>query len=295
MKTRTIMLGLAVWISASAVSAEAPPKTCINNMRMLQAATDQAAIEGNRASGAVIPANVISDYIRGGIASLKCPANGVYTFGTVDEEPFCSMHGTMDGVMKGGGVGLGTKELLGRNPATEAEVALDEILQAMLRDQGSFDPAVLKSKGAGGMRQLADRLFPQTAVSEGDQLSRKEFEQWMRKLAAGNFKEREEAESQLAVRGRLYQQDMALAARSSDPEVKRRANSIRNTWHTRNQTLARVDFAKHLEAFKVYVSAIEGESYLPELQLRAKAAQTSGVINGGQKQLIDVCLAPEEK
>ena len=63
--------------------------TCINNLRQIDGAIDQWAIEDNHTDGdAVAQVGVpnILDYIKGG-ALPGCPAAGVYTIGLVGDVP----------------------------------------------------------------------------------------------------------------------------------------------------------------------------------------------------------------
>ncbi len=269
-------------------------KACINNLRLIEAAKDQWAIENNLPTGAVVQAEEISDYIRGGIASIKCPANGVYTFGVIDDEPFCSIHGTMYGVMKRGR-GLTTQEMYGREPVSEDEMALDGVLVEMSLKQGGFDPANLNRKGAEGMRQLADRLFPQSSSMGGADISREVFQQWISDLGAGDFQQREEAEKRLTQAKGIYRGELELAARGTDPEVKRRAQEVLRIWGAENESKVPVDYAQYLEAFKIYVAGIEDAQVLQELQVRAREAKEVGAVSGGQLKLMDACLDAGEK
>ena len=75
-------------------------KLCINNMRMLDAATEQCALANNLNKGDVAPRNKVSDYIKNGIDSLRCPSSGQYTSGTVGADPKCSAHGTLTVAME---------------------------------------------------------------------------------------------------------------------------------------------------------------------------------------------------
>ncbi|MDF3129989.1 hypothetical protein P0Y35_12345 [Kiritimatiellaeota bacterium B1221] len=280
-----LLLGLSKW----SMFADAPPNECINNLRLLESAIDQAAIEDNMRTGAIVPKAVIAGYLRGGLASVRCPANGFYTFGTVDDDPFCSIHGTRDGVMKKGR-GVTTKEIYGREPVSDEERALDDILTKMTQEQGEFDPAVLNSKGAEGIRQLANRLFPQSSNVGSGSLSKKEFDQLITEMGTGNFKQREEAERRLTAHVGLYRRELELAARGADPELKRRAKSILKVWDAENKDDAPVDYAQYLEAMKVYVAEIENASVLQELQVRAKEAKVVGATSGAQEKLMNLCL-----
>jgi general secretion pathway protein G len=63
---------------------------CINNLRQIDAAKEQDAIENNLINGG---ASVdVTIYIKGG-AMPNCPANGAYTAGAVGTDPVCSVAG----------------------------------------------------------------------------------------------------------------------------------------------------------------------------------------------------------
>jgi hypothetical protein len=66
---------------------------CINNLRMLEGATDQWAIENNKMTGDTVTRADIQVYLR---RWPECPQGGTYTFGTVGTSPVCSIHGSLD-------------------------------------------------------------------------------------------------------------------------------------------------------------------------------------------------------
>lgn len=88
-----IFLSAIALPSFSVARASAQEKACINNMRLIEAAKDQWAIENNLATGRVVSGSDISDYITGGLPD--CPAGGFYNLGVVDSSPRCSEHGSL--------------------------------------------------------------------------------------------------------------------------------------------------------------------------------------------------------
>ena len=60
--------------------------TCINNLRQIDGAIDQWAIENNETDGATVVAADTFVYIKGG-ALPECPASGVYTLAVVGTVP----------------------------------------------------------------------------------------------------------------------------------------------------------------------------------------------------------------
>lgn len=68
---------------------------CVNNMRIIEAAKDQVALELGYKDGQTLTDEQISKYIPGGFSHVTCPANGQYSVNVVGEEAECSVHGTM--------------------------------------------------------------------------------------------------------------------------------------------------------------------------------------------------------
>jgi|ERR1043165_2914431 prepilin-type N-terminal cleavage/methylation domain-containing protein len=65
---------------------------CINNLRQIDSATQQWALETG-ASDATAPTSAVYAYIKGGVVP-KCPANGKYTLGAdVTKTPTCNIGG----------------------------------------------------------------------------------------------------------------------------------------------------------------------------------------------------------
>ncbi len=72
---------------------QARTNTCINNLRLIQAAIDQWAIENNVAETATVTAANIQPYFKGNAIPAE-PTGGSYTVTTVDAAPTCSVGGT---------------------------------------------------------------------------------------------------------------------------------------------------------------------------------------------------------
>ena len=69
----------------------AQKNACINNLRQIDGAKEQWALEAKIAPGAAADVNAINQYIKGG--TPKCPASGNYTYGVVDTPPTCDVTG----------------------------------------------------------------------------------------------------------------------------------------------------------------------------------------------------------
>jgi prepilin-type N-terminal cleavage/methylation domain-containing protein len=74
--------------------SESQAKGCINNLRIMDAAKEQAAMEMGWAQTQTVAAGSTQElsvlaYIKGGAA--ECPANGTYTFGAIGTDPSCTL------------------------------------------------------------------------------------------------------------------------------------------------------------------------------------------------------------
>jgi hypothetical protein len=70
---------------------------CINNLRQIDAAKNEWALENNKTNGTPVTAADIKPYIKLDAAGSlpKCPAGGTYTIGPVGEPPTCSLGTTV--------------------------------------------------------------------------------------------------------------------------------------------------------------------------------------------------------
>lgn len=68
-----------------------PRSACINNLRQIDAAKEQWALENKKTDGDPIRKAEILQYINGG--KITCPAHGIYTFGKVGAAPTCTIEG----------------------------------------------------------------------------------------------------------------------------------------------------------------------------------------------------------
>lgn len=66
-------------------------KTCIANLRQIESAKEQWAMENNQGSTATpTQANLEPDYVKN---YPTCPSNGTYTIGNMSTQPVCSVAG----------------------------------------------------------------------------------------------------------------------------------------------------------------------------------------------------------
>lgn len=71
--------------------------TCVNNLRLIAAAKDQAALENGLADTATPTTTQLSPYLKNTDATTGLPdepTNGTYTIGAVSAVPSCSVGGT---------------------------------------------------------------------------------------------------------------------------------------------------------------------------------------------------------
>lgn len=71
--------------------SQAQTNACVNNLRQLDGARDQWAIEMKKREGEPVNASDLDPYLKNGTAGLKCPAGGSYTFSPLGEVPTCSV------------------------------------------------------------------------------------------------------------------------------------------------------------------------------------------------------------
>jgi prepilin-type N-terminal cleavage/methylation domain-containing protein len=62
---------------------------CIQNLKEIDGAKEQWALENKKGTGDAIVKNEVDAYIKNGAPS--CPASGTYTYGNVGTDPTCSV------------------------------------------------------------------------------------------------------------------------------------------------------------------------------------------------------------
>ena len=68
--------------------------SCMNNLRQIEAAKNEWALETGKAAGAVPTDQDLLPYLTGGVFPV-CPSGGVYTIGAIGTPPSCSIHGQL--------------------------------------------------------------------------------------------------------------------------------------------------------------------------------------------------------
>jgi len=64
---------------------------CISNLKEIDGAKEQWAIENKKSTGATIVKTEVDTYIKGGAPA--CPGGGSYTYGNVSIDPGCTISG----------------------------------------------------------------------------------------------------------------------------------------------------------------------------------------------------------
>jgi prepilin-type N-terminal cleavage/methylation domain-containing protein len=63
---------------------------CIQNLKLIDGAKEQWALETKKAPGAPVVESEVNGYMKHNQAPV-CPANGKYTYGAVGEDPTCTV------------------------------------------------------------------------------------------------------------------------------------------------------------------------------------------------------------
>jgi general secretion pathway protein G len=91
-----MMMAIAIpnFVKARATSQA---NACINNLRQIDAAKNEWALENNKTNGTPVTEADIKPYIKLDASGnfLKCPAGGIYTIGSVGQPPVCSLGTTV--------------------------------------------------------------------------------------------------------------------------------------------------------------------------------------------------------
>jgi hypothetical protein len=91
---------IAIAIPAMAKARDvAQEYACINNMRMLDAAKQQAAMKNNYSHGSTVSENEVSEYLKDGFSGVVCPNGGQYSINPLGRDPACSEHGALSDAM----------------------------------------------------------------------------------------------------------------------------------------------------------------------------------------------------
>jgi hypothetical protein len=66
---------------------------CINNLRQIEGAMQQCALENKMSPTNIVTAEQILPYLKGQEEVFRCPSGGTYTFGSLTNAPTCSIPG----------------------------------------------------------------------------------------------------------------------------------------------------------------------------------------------------------
>jgi len=89
-----VFLSLSIAYSG-AHSGPNPQAWCYFNLRKIDSAKEQLAIDSKMTNGATLTDAQISKYVERGFDSLKCAKHGTYAVGEIGKEPHCSVHGSI--------------------------------------------------------------------------------------------------------------------------------------------------------------------------------------------------------
>jgi|WetSurMetagenome_2_1015567.scaffolds.fasta_scaffold623130_2 hypothetical protein len=88
-----ILLLLVVHFLKTPSNRGVQSNTCITNLRMINAAKEQWALEHNKTNGTAVTENELKPYMR--LDSKEnfpqCPGGGIYSIGKIGELPTCSL------------------------------------------------------------------------------------------------------------------------------------------------------------------------------------------------------------
>jgi prepilin-type N-terminal cleavage/methylation domain-containing protein len=70
----------------------AQTKGCISNLKQIDGAKEQWALENKKSAGSAVDTSGVAAYIKGGATPL-CPAGGTYSYNAIDTDPACSISG----------------------------------------------------------------------------------------------------------------------------------------------------------------------------------------------------------
>jgi len=78
--------------------------TCIDNLRRIDGAIQQCALDNHLTTNDTVTAEQILAYLKRGKDVLRCPSGGTYTFGAITNVPTCSIpgHAIPAGAVQGG-------------------------------------------------------------------------------------------------------------------------------------------------------------------------------------------------
>jgi hypothetical protein len=99
-KGMRILLSVCLWGALLAVLLVAVPgqmkprrteckNACINNLRQIDGAKEQYALEHKISPGTIVTAAQVADYLKGNVVP-PCPGEGKYSIGAIGEPPTCN-------------------------------------------------------------------------------------------------------------------------------------------------------------------------------------------------------------
>jgi HEAT repeat protein len=170
--------------------------------------------------------------------------------------------------------------------ADEKPVDVQPFLDSMQQNGSRFDAAELQRLGLPAMSALLDRLLPDTVPAPKDDLQ-KIVPGLIGQLSHENFDTREQATLRLIAIGRGHRAAITEATRSTDPEVRQRAQRILAAW----EGIKPLELGGYTQAFSVYLQGIKDRERLDLLAERTVTAFQRGMPEGDRREVLRLAVA----
>lgn len=96
-----VVLGVVGLLAAIAIPSFVKARStsiehaCVNNMRQIDSAKEQAAMQYNISEGEPVPEDKVSEFMKFGLEGTTCPDGGEYEVHPLGQDPECSNHGSL--------------------------------------------------------------------------------------------------------------------------------------------------------------------------------------------------------
>jgi len=165
----------------------------------------------------------------------------------------------------------------GLHAAPPAPFDIQPVLKNMERDGETYDPVPFHAKGLPALSALLDHLMPESAgVGYRDPALERDVATLIVELTDPNYAVRENATRNLTRYGRPAREELTLAAKSPDPEVRLRARTILESFckpvPDRHYQLS----VRYAAAYRRVVTGLEDRTSLQLLARRITSALIAG-------------------
>jgi hypothetical protein len=93
LRARAVQRAAAASTRELAAADAAAMNTCINNLRQIDGAMQQCALEHSLSATNIVTTEDILPYLKNQEEVLRCPSGGAYTYGSLTNPPTCSIPG----------------------------------------------------------------------------------------------------------------------------------------------------------------------------------------------------------